>query len=180
MDPQLQISKNNKNSNNYTVTTRIIRTKWLNNLCRLIFVLLLLLLILCNFVAVHLYLWIHNYRWTTTTTTKLHNNTITIGTKWLNNLCRLIFCCCCCYSVIFLLFICNCRCTMADEQQQQQHRAIYINCSVFKSSYFEEMQCRCTPPVEASSGQEQYYIRSSWHVDRNAIENAVGSQTYPQ
>ena len=35
------------------------------------------------------------------------------------------------------------------------------------------------PPVEASSGQEQYYIRSPWHAERNAIENAVDSQMYP-
>ena len=35
---------------------------------------------------------------------------------------------------------------------------------MFKSSYFEEMQCRCNPPVEASSGREQYYIRSASHL----------------
>ena len=54
-------------------------------------------------------------------------------------------------------------------------RAIYIHSSVFKSSYPEEMQCRFTP-LEASGGQEQYYIRSSWHVERNAIENTGDSQ----
>ena len=39
---------------NYTVTTQIIRTKRVNNLCRLIFLLLLLFLLLCNFLVVHL------------------------------------------------------------------------------------------------------------------------------
>ena len=54
---------------------------------------------------------------------------------------------------------------MSDEQQHETTtitEAIYINCSVFKRSYFEEMQCRCTPPVEASGGHEQYYVRSSY------------------
>ena len=35
---------------------------------------------------------------------------------------------------------------------------------MFKSSYFEKMQCRHTPLLEASSGQQQYYITSAWHL----------------
>ena len=71
-------------------------------------------------------------------------------------------CCCCCYCVMLLL-ICNCGCTMTDKKQQHvtvtthsnlhceeiQYTAIYINCSVFKSSYCEEKQCVGHANIEA-------------------------------
>ena len=72
-----------------------------------------------------------------------------------------MYCCCCCfccsYCIMLLLFICNCGCIMRDKKQQHetvtttqsslhceeiQHRAVYINWSVFKSSYYEEKQYR--------------------------------------
>ena len=76
---------------NYTVTTRIFRTKRLNNLCIFMFLLLLLLfLFICNFGS------------TTTDEQQQQNYTVTtwiMRTKRLNNLCRLIF--------LLLLLLCN-------------------------------------------------------------------------
>ena len=82
-----------------------------------------------------------------------------------------------------MLFICNCGSTTTDEQQQQQNYAVTtitqkknkkINLEKFHVQFsraqlsrqmmFRYILTRCTPLVEASSGQEQYYIRSAWHL----------------
>ena len=102
--------------------------------------------LLCNdVVVVHLLLCINNYKWTTT---KLHSNNNKNKNNTSNkkiNLHKLFQSFCSDYSycycvILLLLFICSCGSTITDEQhetdeQQQQNRAIYINCSVFKSSY---------------------------------------------
>ena len=53
-----------------------------------------------------------------------------------------------------------------EEQEQQQHETVnqqQHSCNLHKllcvqELIFEEMQCRFTPQVEASGGQEQYYM----------------------
>ena len=71
-------------------------------------------------VVLQLSLCMSNYRWITTTT--LHSNNNNQKTNYHKKYWTIyldVSVCDCCY-VIFLLFICYCRCTMADEQQEQQ------------------------------------------------------------
>ena len=75
VDPQLQMNKKQEQHQNYIVTSRIIRTKRLNNLCR--FISFFLLLLLSNFVVVHLSLYMHNDRQITKTTWNSNNNSNT-------------------------------------------------------------------------------------------------------
>ena len=80
--------------------------------------------------------------------------------------------CCFCYCVILLLFNCNCWCTMTDEQQQQ-------NCTVtIYSSGQADIQSDL-PPVEASSGHKQYYIRLTWHFAECNWEGSLQSDVAP-
>ena len=69
---------------------------------------------------------------------------------------------------------------MADEQQQ--HHYIIEKTSVMQEPNLKWVQtCRCrhTPILEASGGQEQYYIRSSWHVEECNCEGSGQSDIPP-
>ena len=89
-----------------------------------------------------------------------------IHTKILRNLCTLIF-------VLLLLLLLCCGCTMTDDQQQnyavtttqRTKRSIYIhilcNFQLRRQITVRHILLRCTSLVEASGGQEEYYIRSS-------------------
>ena len=101
---------------------------------------------------------VHNYRWTTT---KLHSNNSSSSSNNNNNkkinlhkFLNLFFSdYTCCYYVLLLLlflFISHCVSTITDEKQQQ-HRAIYINCSVFKSSYISHIRMYDLPLQELNS-----------------------------
>ena len=39
-----------------------------------------------------------------------------------------------------------------------------VGCNVSLTFAVRHTQVRCNPPVQASSGQEQYYVRSAWHL----------------
>ena len=68
----------------------------------------------------------------------------------------------------FLVF---CRKSLCEAKHEMQ--------SVFKFSNVPHMSDRYTPLVEASSGQEQYYIRSAWHFQIFRCTQYIWTQTYP-
>ena len=133
----------------YTVTTRIIRTKRLNNLCRFIFllILLLLLLLLCNFLLFICKCW--------STITDENNNKITqekqeqleqkdwaINVDW--SLCSSYFC----YCVMLLFLICNCGSTTTDEQEKQQHKNYTVTTRIIRTKRLNNL-CRLVCAVVA-------------------------------
>ena len=77
--------------------------------------------------------------------------------------------------LLLLLFNCDCGCRMTDEHQQQNYtvttktqktkRWIYIhimcNFQLRRQIPVRHIMLRCSP-IEASGGQEEHYIRSSW------------------
>ena len=118
-------------------------------------------------------MWIHNYRWTGnskknyTVTTWIIKKIEQFYVDW--SFCCCCCCHCCCYYVILLVFICNCGCTMTDEQQQHETVTTATQSNLHTLLSVQELifwgaAMQMYPPVEASSGQEQYYVRSAWHL----------------
>ena len=123
---------------------------WKGNVCRLIF-LLLLLLLMCDSVAVvvNLYLWRHTYR--LTATTKLHINNNNNSKKNIN------------------LHTFPIQFSRTQLRRQITLKGFHIVCHHVGQIY---------PPVEASSEEDQYYIRSAWHVV-SLLVRLTWAQMYP-